>query len=59
MELVFVGCLQKYIGGVDRGDDHDGRTKEGDEEKNTCNYNFSFVYRPLWMQFKGGLIEQI
>jgi hypothetical protein len=33
------------------------RRKEGDVEKNTCNYNFFFIYRPLWVQFKGSLIE--
>jgi len=27
VELVVVGCLQKYIGGIDRCDDHDGKTK--------------------------------
>jgi hypothetical protein len=29
MELVFVGCLQKYIGGIDRCGDYDGKRKRG------------------------------
>ena len=29
MELVFVGCLEKYVGEIDRCDDHDGKTKRG------------------------------
>jgi len=29
MELAFVGCLQKYIGVIDRCDDHDGEAKRG------------------------------
>jgi hypothetical protein len=33
------------------------RRKERSEVGNICNYNFFFIYRPLWVQFKGSLIE--
>ncbi len=29
MELAVVGCLEKYVGGIDRCDDHDGKRKRG------------------------------